>query len=68
VLAAVAASFGNHDVSIGSVIQKPAEGGAAQIVCVTHLAREKDVRTALEEIGALDVVSRIASVIRVEEL
>ncbi len=68
VLAAVATVFGQHDVSIGSVIQKRAEGGVAQIVYVTHLAREKDVRAALAEIEALDVVSNIASVIRVEEL
>ncbi|MDR3685431.1 MAG: homoserine dehydrogenase [Coriobacteriia bacterium] len=68
VLAAVATVFGNHGVSIGSVIQKRAEGGLAQIVYVTHQAREADVRSALAEIEALDVVNGIASVIRVEEL
>ncbi|NTU70534.1 MAG: homoserine dehydrogenase [Coriobacteriia bacterium] len=68
VLAAVATVFGQHDVSIGSVIQKRAEGGVAQIVYVTHLAREADVRAALAEIEALDVVDSIASVIRVEDL
>jgi len=68
VLAAVATVFGAHDVSIGSVIQKRAEGGVAQIVYVTHLAREADVRSALVEIEALAVVNSVASVIRVEEL
>ena len=68
VLAAVATVFGVHDVSIGSVIQKRAEGGVAQIVYVTHLAREAAVRAALAEIEALDVTSSIASVIRVEDL
>jgi len=68
VLAAVATVFGSHDVSIGSVIQKRAEGGVAEIVYVTHLAREADVRAALAEIESLDVVSSIAAVIRVEEL
>jgi homoserine dehydrogenase len=68
VLAAVATVFGQHDVSIGSVIQKRAEGGLAQIVYVTHRAREADVRSALTEIEALDVVTSVASVIRVEEL
>jgi len=68
VLAAVATVFGAHGVSIGSVIQKRAEGGVAQIVYVTHLAREADVRSALVEIEALAVVTRVASVIRVEEL
>jgi hypothetical protein len=68
VLAAVAKVFGNHDVSIGSVIQKRAEGGSAQIVCVMHSARETDVRAALAEIEALDVVEAVAAVIRVEAL
>jgi homoserine dehydrogenase len=68
VLAAVATVFGMHGVSIGSVIQKRAEGGVAQIVYVTHLAREADVRSALAEIESLDVVTSIAAVIRVEEL
>jgi homoserine dehydrogenase len=68
VLAAVATVFGHHGVSIGSVIQKRAEGGLAQIVYVTHTAREADVRAALAEIEALDVVTSVASVIRVEEL
>lgn len=68
VLAAVATVFGQHEVSIGSVIQKRAEGGVAQIVYVTHLAREADVRSALAEIEALDVVTSIAAVIRVEDL
>ena len=68
VLAAVASVFGAHGVSIGSVIQKRAEDGVAQIVYVTHLAREADVSSALAEIEALDVTTRIASIIRVEDL
>jgi homoserine dehydrogenase len=68
VLAAVATVFGDHAVSIGSVIQKRSEGGVAQIVCVTHAAREADMRLALAEIEALDVVSSVAAVIRVEDL
>ena len=68
VLAAVATVFGQHGVSIGSVIQKRAEGGLAQIVYVTHRACEADVRSALAEIESLDVVTAVASVVRVEEL
>ncbi len=68
VLAAVATVFGDHAVSIGSVIQKRAEGGLAQIVYVTHRACEADVRDALDEIEALDVVEAVLSVIRVQEL
>lgn len=68
VLAAVASVFGTHGVSIASVIQKRAEAGVAEIVYVTHVAREAGVRAALAEIEALDVVDRTAAVIRVENL
>ncbi|HEY5549102.1 MAG TPA: homoserine dehydrogenase [Coriobacteriia bacterium] len=69
VLAAVASRFGDHGVSIASVIQKSVcESGDAEIVYVTHRAAEGSVRAALREIEQLDVVSEVAAVIRVEEL
>lgn len=69
VLAAVASRFGDHGVSIASVIQKSVcESGDAEIVYVTHRAAEGSVRAALREIAELDVVSEVAAVIRVEEL
>jgi homoserine dehydrogenase len=69
VLAAVASKFGEHGVSIASVIQKRVcESGDAEIVYVTHQAGEAAVRAALEDISGLDVVTEVAAVIRVEEL
>jgi homoserine dehydrogenase len=69
VLAAVASKFGEHGVSIASVIQKRVcESGDAEIVYVTHRAGEGAVRAALAEIAELDVVTEVASVIRVEDL
>ncbi len=68
VLAAVAKVFGDHGVSIASVIQKGALGEVAEIVWVTHKAKESDVRSALGEIDGLDVLESIVSVIRVEEI
>ncbi len=69
VLASVASKFGEHGVSIESVIQKRVcESGDAEIVYVTHLASEGAVRAALDEIAALDVVTEVSSVIRVENL
>ncbi len=68
VLAAVASVFGEHEVSIASVIQKRADAGVAEIVYVTHVATESAVRAALDEIERLDTVDGIASVIRVEAL
>jgi len=68
VLAAVAGVFGAQGVSIQSVIQKSADESGAEIVYVTHDATERSLRAALEQIEALDVVTSICTVIRVEDL
>ena len=68
VMAACASIFGENEVSLASVIQKAADADGAEIVFVTHDAAEAHIRAALHEISALDVVERIGSVIRVEEL
>lgn len=68
VLAAVAGVFGVQGVSIQSVIQKSADESGAEIVYVTHDATERSVRAALAQIEALDVVTSICTVIRVEDL
>ncbi|MDA3936848.1 MAG: homoserine dehydrogenase [Actinomycetota bacterium] len=67
VLAAVATVFGQHGVSIASVIQKNTDETGAEIVYVTHKASEGAIREALKQIEALDVTSAIGAVIRVEE-
>ncbi len=68
VLAAVAKLFGDHGVSLASVIQKTDEGPTAEIVYVTHRASERAVRAALAEVEQLDVVDSIGTVVRVEDL
>jgi homoserine dehydrogenase len=64
VLAAVAAVFGRHGVSIRSMEQQGL-GEEARLVFLTHLAREGDVRTTMSELEALDTVDRVGAVIRV---
>jgi homoserine dehydrogenase len=65
VLASVAAVFGAHEVSIRSVLQR-GTGDSAQLVLVTHLAREGDVQATLAELRDLPAVTSLASVMRVE--
>jgi homoserine dehydrogenase len=67
VLAAIARVFGEHDVSLESMLQKHAQDEVAEIVWITHRTREGNMRTALEEIAALPVVRRVGNWIRVEE-
>ena len=68
VLAQIARSFGDHQVSIASVIQKETDEAAqtAELVVMTHLAREEDVQSTMGEVAELQVVRRIGSLLRVE--
>lgn len=66
VLAEIAQAFGDHNVSIESVIQKGQGEDPVSLVFVTHLVLEKNAQAALERIALLPCVHRIANVIRVE--
>ncbi len=67
VLSKIAGVLGAHAISISSVIQKGRrEESAVPIFIVTHLAREKDMRAALEETDRLPVVLDRTRMIRIE--
>lgn len=57
--------FGNHDVSLESIVQTGFQGQLAEIVVVTHDVREGDFRQALAEIQSLEAVDSIPSILRV---
>ncbi|MGH8907317.1 MAG: homoserine dehydrogenase [Egibacteraceae bacterium] len=65
VLAEIASEFGVHRVSIKSVWQDGA-GESAQLLLITHAAKESGVQATLRALRALPVVRRVASVMRVE--
>jgi homoserine dehydrogenase len=65
VLAAVASTFGAHDVSIKSVWQD-GSGDSAQLLLITHAARERNVQATLHDLRELGSVRNVASVMRVE--
>jgi homoserine dehydrogenase len=69
VLAVIARSFGDHGVSIASVIQKETEDAVstAELVIMTHAAKESDVRASLDQIAGLAEVMQVGSVLRVED-
>ena len=66
VLAAIATAFGNHKVSLKSVIQTRRYKERAEIVAVTHIVKHKKMQEAAEDLKNLSVVSEIRSIIRVE--
>lgn len=67
VLSKISGILGNYNISIASVIQKGRRiGEAVPVVVLTHEAKEKDVRQAINEIDQLPVVMDKTVFIRVE--
>ncbi|HOA83638.1 MAG TPA: homoserine dehydrogenase [Thermodesulfovibrio thiophilus] len=67
VLSKISGVFGQHNISIASVIQKGrSKAGAVPLVILTHKAREKDVLDAVDKIDKLPVVAGKSVFIRVE--
>jgi homoserine dehydrogenase len=64
VLAAVAGVFGDHGVSIRSMVQEGMEK-EARLIFMTHVARERDMQATLEGLRGLDAVDRIGTLLRV---
>jgi homoserine dehydrogenase len=58
-------SFGNHNVSLESVVQIGFRDRLAEIVVVTHDVQEGNFRQALEEIKSLASIDSIPSILRV---
>jgi len=70
VLAQIAHTFGVHQISIASCIQKEtdAAAGSAELVIVTHPAREADMQAALADLQSLQVLRELANTIRIENV
>jgi homoserine dehydrogenase len=68
VLSKISGILGNYGISIKTVHQKGRKtNGTVPIVMLTHYAKEADVRKALDEISALDVVGAPPALIRIEQ-
>jgi len=67
VLSKISGILGKNEISISSVIQKGRKvKGAVPIVMMTHEAKEKNVRRALQQIDTLGVIVGKTMTIRVE--
>jgi len=69
VLAQISKILGDHAISISSVIQKETDPSTqiAEIVIMTHPAKEQAVQRALKETERLAVVKEITNFVRVED-
>ncbi len=68
VLSKIAGILGEQSISIDSVIQRgrDSNGKGVSLVIMTHLAKEKNIRTALGQIDQMEVVCQKTNLIRVE--
>ncbi len=69
VLAEIAGVFGDAEISIASVLQKDSDDrrGTADLVIMTHPAREANMQTAAKRLRKLEVVASLENLIRVED-
>jgi len=68
VLAKISKILGENEISISSVIQKQDNPKkAVPIIMLTHKAKEKNVKKAIEKINKLDVIKKETIIIRLEE-
>ena len=68
VLSAISGALGKHEISISSAVQPEQNPeGDVPIVMVTHEAKERNMMCALEQIDAMDVVTRPTQLIRIEK-
>lgn len=68
VLAGIARCFGDQQVSIASVIQKETDeaGQTAELVIMTHAAREDAVQATMEQVRELPQVVSVGNLLRVD--
>lgn len=66
VLAKIASVFGQHKVSVASVMQKGQSGESVPLIFVTHKAKEISVKRAVDDISYIPEVISVANTIRVE--
>jgi homoserine dehydrogenase len=65
VLAQVAQTYSDHDVSI-STIRQEGRGDDAQLVVVSHVATDAQLSATVADLRGLDIVREVTSVMRVE--
>jgi homoserine dehydrogenase len=65
VLATIAQTFAEQDVSIQTVDQN-GRGADAELIIVTHGATEGELKATVSALKKLPIVTKISSVIRVE--
>ena len=67
ILAKIASIFGEHSISIESMLQKSSKEGQAQLLLSTHSCVEKDIQKALQELQSHEFLKEMPAMIRIED-
>jgi homoserine dehydrogenase len=67
VIGRIGTIFGNHNVSIRSIVQHGVHETGATIILLTHSVRNSDMDKALDELRSCDFLNKLASCIRIYE-
>ncbi len=65
-LAQIATAFGQHGVSLESIVQKKSHEGIAEIVWMTHDTSQANMDSSLAAFEKLEAVREVSSLLRVE--
>lgn len=65
VLAKLAKIFEKHNISIETMLQRPAKASSANLLISTHIALEKDIQNMIRDIKELDFVNATPVMIRI---
>jgi homoserine dehydrogenase len=65
VLAKIAAIFGDHNISVETMLQRPVDAEYANLLFSTHMAKEGDIQNVIAQIEALDFVAGKPVMIRI---
>ena len=65
VLAKITKIFEEHNISVETMLQRPASTNSANLLISTHIALEKDVQSMMKELEAVDFVNTVPVMIRI---
>lgn len=64
VLAKITKVFEDNDISVETMLQRPASADSANLLISTHMAYERDIQNMIQEIASLDFVNSTPVMIR----
>ena len=65
VLARITKIFEEHNISVETMLQRPASTNSANLLISTHIALEKDVQSMMKELESLDFINAAPVMIRI---